>query len=344
MKILEKTLLCYDDVLLVPQYSELASRSEADISTDVAGRHLVVPVISANMDTITEPEMVLAMHEEGATGILHRNADADLILDWMIELEDEGIIGIPSIGVHEDDKQVVELLYEEGYCDMPICVDIAHGDSKHTIEMIKWLYDMGWEEIIAGNVATYAGALRLAQAGARTIKVGVGPGSVCTTRIVTGHGYPQLSAVMECPEVKKAYPSVKIIADGGIRNSGDAVKALAAGADAVMVGGLLGGTDETPVVGDRRVLRGMASRDAQISRRGFVSNGTPEGEVAVFEQSRGPVSAIIHDLAGGLRSGLSYSGCRTIKELQENAIFVRVSANCLAENGPHALYKRDVNG
>lgn len=323
--------LTFDDVLLVPQHSDVKSRSALDITTQLGTIQLDIPIVSANMDTITDDVMAIAMGNCGGLGILHRYASEIDIARWCQNIKSVLHRPVPSIGVQESDLEKAELYRE--YTDS-ICVDVAHGDSKAVVEMIKRLVDAKYINIIAGNVATGDGAMRLVDAGANVVKVGVGPGSVCTTRIVTGHGVPQLSAIDNVAMAvgDRAY----IIADGGIRSSGDIVKALAAGADAVMIGGLFAGCQETPNINGQ--YRGMASAEAQTDFRGRVSNGTPEG-VTIAAPAKGSVKAVIDNLTGGIRSGLSYSGCRNIRELHENAIFMKISSNGLIESHPHGIKK-----
>jgi len=321
---------CFDDVLLAPQYSEIGSRKDIDISTEIAGITLRTPIISANMDTITEEAMAEAMYECGGLGILHRYCHSAKIEGRINYLNSSGIPSIPSVGVNVYDKMFIKSISRLSLS--AVCIDIAHGHCNRTKEMIQFLKDLGYE-VIAGNVATEEGAHFLAQSGADAIKVGIGPGSLCTTRLVTGSGVPQLSAIIEVCEIKRRFPYIKIIADGGIKTSGDIVKALAAGADAVMIGRLFAGCKETPgeVVGGKKVYRGMASFSAQMDFNGEV-HGIPEGE-AIFVDSKGPVKNIIKDLSDGIRSGFSYSGALNIKDLQEKAHFIKVSSNTLIENG-----------
>jgi IMP dehydrogenase len=328
--------LCFDDVLLEPQYSDLSSRSEADVCVKLSHYlKLSVPVISANMDTITGPDMAVAMHNCGGLGILHRYVPYDQVLQWISVFKGSGVIPVPSIGVQKEDYLTATIYREAGI--NVICVDVAHGHSKHTGEMVEHCKSLGFD-VIAGNVATLGGAMFLANAGADVVKVGVGPGAVCQTRTITGHGVSQLSAIQDCVEVKNSI-NVTIIADGGIRCPADVVKAIGIGADAVMIGNLFAGCDETPKINGKTIYRGMASREAQIDFKGRVGNNVPEG-VSLEVNPNGPVSRVVDELVGGLRSGMSYSGCRTIKEFQENAIFIRVSNNTAQENGPHALYRR----
>lgn len=336
--------LTFDDILLVPKYSEVASRANVDISTNLLGRKYAVPICSANMDTVTEYTMAVAMERQGGLGILHRYADPTLIKEWVTTLKNQGFTAIPSIGVKLEDVDLA-LEYTALGADA-INIDIAHGDSKHMIEMIKKL-KLHNIKVIAGNIATYHAACRLADVGADVIKVGIGGGSLCTTRIVTGHGIPQLQAIKDCVRVKDhKTPHVQIIADGGIRNSGDIVKALAFGADMVMVGSLLSGTNETP--GDMvqvasenghflgKQYRGMASRAARSNVAKIDSTYTAEGE-ATYVKAKGPVADVINQLAGGIRSGLSYSGVTNLSSLRQDSQYVLMTGHGMAESQPHLI-------
>jgi IMP dehydrogenase len=322
MQIIDSPALTYDDVLLVPQHSDLVSRSEANTEVKIGNLYLRVPIFSANMDSITGPAMVHAMGAAGGRGVLHRYTSPEVIVSWLKEMPEN--LRIPSVGIRSAAAEM--------YIDFTtsICLDVAHGDHLEVVNEIKRLYMIGYKTIIAGNVATRSGARSLLDAGANVIKVGVGPGAVCTTRSVTGHGVPQLSAVMDVAEVVSEYKGATSIADGGLKNSGDIVKALAAGADAVMTGSLLAGTDEAARPHE---YRGMASHDAQVSFRGEVGNGVAEGVTQTDIKSRGPVGKVIAELAAGIRSGMSYSGARDLKELKEYALFRVVTANAIVENG-----------
>ena len=341
--LIKSNALTFDDVLLLPQYSDIATRKEVDIGATLLGVPFSTPICSANMDTVTEVAMANKMFDLGGLGFLHRYAQHEAVSEWVRQIHDGGKIAIPSIGVQDEDLDYALRYAELGA--LAVNIDIAHGDSKHMVEMIKRLVREG-VSVIAGNVATREGARRLADAGAKIIKVGIGPGSLCTTRIVTGHGVPQLSAIQECALIKDIY-GLSIIADGGIRNSGDIVKALAFGADMVMVGSLLAGTTESPgkpinLQNEKglyywaKEYRGMASREARDSVTTTDSSYTPEGE-ATYVKLKGPVAPIIQQLSGGIRSGLSYSGARNIKELQENAEYVTITGNGMAESKPHLL-------
>lgn len=328
--------LTFDDVLLVPHYSTIESRDDVDISCDLGVIRLRVPIVSANMDTVTWDEMAMAMYRSGGLGILHRFATYEQTRAAIVKMMEAGLPTyaiVPSIGVKPGDFDLVKR-YAEEFGISAICIDVAHGDTIMALDMVDACANFDslgakYDTIIAGNVATPDGALRLVEAGANVVKVGVGPGSVCTTRVVTGHGYPQLSAVME---VYSAVPDhVAIIADGGIRTSGDVVKALAAGADAVMCGYLLAGSLEAPVLGDlgsSKLYRGSASKGANGNAK-YV-----EGVDTLVPLS-GPVSMVIDRLEAGIRSGLTYSGARNLRELRRVAEFVRVTHATAIENGPH---------
>ena len=328
MRLLRKDqLLAFDDVLLVPQYSIVPSRSAPDLSITLAGYiPLQIPILPANTDTITGVEMLKAVRDYGGWGYIHRS----LSEEERISLASQSL---PlTIGACSEEVSIAEKLLRAGCRDF--CVDIAHADSVHGLMMVERLYN--WSIILnekiticAGNVCTVEGALRLVEAGAHIIKCGIGPGSICTTRKVTGHGYPQLSAIIEVAAGLEGKAS--LIADGGIRSSGDIVKALAAGADAVMVGRLLAGCEETPGPvlpgtegsGAYKVYRGMASEPARKDRDPHKSWGAPEG-ISCLVPYQGPVQDVLSELADGVRSGLSYSGAHSIKDLQERATFAIV--------------------
>lgn len=476
MNLRSDTGLTFDDVLLVPKRSRIKSRSEVDTSSWlVPGIRLNIPIISANMDTVTEAPMAIALAKAGGIGIIHRfmpvtkqvkavqrvkRAESFIVehpltiqpgailqeaRDIMLESgigglvvtdEDEHLQGLLTsrdlllapdetvtvadimtpreqlitasanepldaarIALHEhrieklplvdDEDRVIGLITAQDIIKLQehphatkdskgrlrvgvaigvrspdldraaacievgadiLVVDVAHGHSDHTIEMIGTLKNQFPEvPVIAGNVATASGVRDLAEAGADAVKVGVGSGSICTTRIVTGFGVPQLTAVADCAKVGHEL-NLPIISDGGIRNSGDMTKALAAGASTVMLGGLLAGTEESPgadiVRAGRRykVVRGMASLTANVARKEIEKMGEvdpDEWELIVSEgvealvPHRGKVTDILHQAVGGLRSGMSYAGAATISELWQNAEFIRITSAGRQESGPH---------
>lgn len=473
MKIMPKTALTYDDVLLIPQYSDVDSRRTLSTKSWLTKRiSLQVPIISANMDVVTESEMAIAMAREGGIGIIHRfmtiaaqarhiervKKAESFIVDKPITMteaqtvgdvkrvvdetgtggilildNEEKLIGIVStrdllfesdeskpvtaimsrdvhsappgttlkeaerllheyrveklplvdgngrvaglvtlkdimkitqypratkdskgrlsvgaaVGVRDREMRRVEAVLQAG-ADC-IVVDIAHGDSQLEIEMIKNIRQHFPEtQIIGGNVATGDGTRRLIDAGADAVKVGVGPGSICITRIVAGSGVPQLTAVMECAEAARKY-GIPIIADGGIRQPGDLAKAIAAGAQTAMVGSMLAGTDESPGLimtrkGHRyKASRGMASLEANILRNKREGNDLTHEEIEEYVAEgveaavpyRGRVREVLTQLVGGLQSGMSYSGAHSIEEFQQKAIFVQMTGAGLRESGPH---------
>lgn len=473
MKILPELALTYDDVLLVPQYSNVDSRRTLSTKTCLTKKiTLQIPIVSANMDVVTESEMAITMAREGGIGIIHRFmtiaaqarqigrvkkaesyivdkpismtesntvGDVKRIVDEtgtggiLIVDSDQKLIGIVStrdllfendlnkpvtaimsrdvhsaapdttlkeaerllhehrveklplvdgagkvaglvtlkdimkitqypkatkdskgrlsvgaaVGVRDKEMRRVEAVLEAG-ADC-IVVDIAHGDSHLEIEMIEGIHKrFPQAQIIAGNVATADGTKRLIDAGADAVKVGVGPGSICITRQVAGSGVPQLTAVMECADAARPY-GVPIIADGGIRLPGDVAKALAAGAQTVMIGSMLAGTDESPgMIMTRRghrykASRGMASLEANLERNKREGNDLTQEEIEDYVAEgveaavpyRGKAREVLTQLVGGLQSGMSYSGAHSIEELQERAIFVRMTGAGLRESGPH---------
>ncbi len=274
--------LTFDDVLLIPNKSDVRSRKDPDLTTRFTKKlNIKTPIMSANMDTITEIEMAKAMNQLGGVGILHRFMTIEEQIAQVMALRDAKLeIIAASIGVNQDFKERAQALVNAGV--NVLTVDIAHGHSIQMIETVKYLKDTFQDsvQIIAGNIATPEGTLDLIEAGADAIKVGIGPGSMCTTRIITGCGVPQLTAIAICAEAAES-KGVPIIADGGIKTSGDIVKALAAGASSVMLGSMLSGTIETPgeIKKGLKMYRGMASKAAQVSWRGELPTGmAPEGE------------------------------------------------------------------
>ena len=473
MKILPETALTYDDVLLVPQYSDVDSRRVLSIRTQLTKKiSLQMPIVSANMDVVTESERAITMAREGGIGMIHRfmtigeqarqiervKKAESFIVDKPITMteahtvgdvkriveetgtggilivdKDKRLIGIIStrdlLFENDESKPVTEIMTREVHSALPgttlkeaerllheyrveklplvdkngkvaglvtlkdimkitqfpkatkdpkgrlavgaavgvrdkemrrveaaleagadcIVVDIAHGDSHLELEMMRNIRKHFPEaQIVGGNVATADGTKRLIDAGVDCVKVGVGPGSICITRQVAGTGVPQLTAIIECAEAARA-SGTPIIADGGIRHPGDVAKALAAGAQTVMIGSLLAGTDESPgMVMTRRghkykASRGMASLEANIERNKREGNDLTQEEIEEYVAEgveaavpyRGKAREVLTQLVGGLQSGMSYSGAHSIEELQQKAIFVRMTGAGLKESGPH---------
>jgi len=328
----------FDDVLLLPQYSEVFSREDISLETKMhGGTRLQLPIVSAPMDTVTGAFMATTMWEHGGLGIIHRYNS----IQGQCQLLRKAQAGInkrvgAAIGVSGDYLERAIALTKTGA--NILCVDVAHGHHammRHALGVLR--NTLGSDvHIMAGNVATLDGFNDLADWGANSIRVGIGGGSICSTRIQTGHGQPTLASVMDCGASDR---DALLIADGGIRSPGDIVKALAAGADLVMVGSLLAGTAESPgkVFEQKdghcvKAYRGMASREAQIEWRGRVSSD--EG-VSRFIPYKGSVVPILESLDKSIRSGLSYSGAMTIRELQARAKFIRQSSSAQIESSTH---------
>lgn len=333
--------LTFDDVLLVPRRSDVRSRREPSLATRLTKKFpLDLPILSANMDTVTEVDMARAMRSLGGLGLLHRFMTSAEQAGMVRTLKEEGhpLIGA-SVGVTDDEKKRAEQLVGAGANILTI--DIAHGHSVQMIEMMEWLKKAFPDvSLIAGNIATPDAAEDLIAAGADAIKVGIGPGSMCTTRIITGCGVPQLTAIALCAQVSRKH-GIPLIADGGLRTSGDLMKAFAAGADVVMLGGMLAGTIETPgeIKNGRKQYRGMASRAAQDSWRGGVPVGmAPEGE-ATNVAVKGHVRDVLNELAGGLRSGMSYLNASVLSEIAERAQFIEMTAQGMGESKAHGVVR-----
>mgnify|MGYP003646354757 FL=1 len=334
-----KEAVTYDDMLLVPQYSDITSRSEVDITSCLGHRDFSLPIIASPMDTVSGAGMATAMSEAGGLAVLHRYnsiTEQQKMAQEVINSTNRSGQLAAAIGVTGDYLERAEALIAAGV-DI-LCIDVAHGHHSLVKKALKELrneYD-NHIYIVAGNVCTLEGINDVADWGANAVRCNIGGGSICSTRIVTGHGLPGLQTIFDCARTDR---DVKIIADGGIKTSGDIVKALAAGADFVMCGSLLAGTTESPgkvisLPNNVRVkeYRGMASKDAQLNWR--KKSSTPEG-VASYIPYKGSVVDILQDLEGGIRSGLSYSGARNISELQHHAEWARQTSAGTQESGTH---------
>ncbi len=331
--------LTFDDVLIIPSRSDVRSRRDPKLTSKLTKNiSIETPIISANMDMVTEYDMAFAMNQLGGVGILHRFLSIEEQAEQARRLKEAGVKVISaSVGVGEEFKSRAKAVIEAG--TNIITIDIAHGHSVQMMETMKWLKDSyPTVELIAGNMATPDAAQDLIEAGADAIKVGIGPGSMCTTRIITGCGVPQLTAIALCAEVAESY-GVPVIADGGIRTSGDMVKAFAAGASTVMLGSMLAGTIESPgeIKHGKKQYRGMASRSAQDSWRGGVPEGmAPEGE-STQVNVKGHVKDVILEVTGGIRSGMSYINATSVAEIKDKARFMEMSSNGIAESRAHGV-------
>ena len=335
-----KEVLSFDDVLIVPQYSNIISRKE--VNTSSFG--LKVPIISSNMDTITGYKMATEMGRLGAGACLHRFST---VQENINEFKKSPKSTMVSIGIGTAELERAIWLFESGATYFVI--DVAHGAATHVVQQYEKIRSIVKDNasIMVGNFATQKNIDDFNHASntsksPNAYKVGIGGGSLCTTRVVTGCGLPTFASIVDC-----ARANVPVIADGGIRNSGDIVKALAAGASAVMVGGLLSGTDETPgeIVKKQeqqfpfekwyKKYRGSASRESYEVQGKVADHRAPEGE-ATLVQYKGKAETVIQNLMGGLRSGMSYVGASTIEELQKNVQFVRITDSGKTESRAHA--------
>ena len=340
-----KEAVTYDDMLMVPQYSDISSRSEVDISNSLSvTKRLHLPIMASPMDTVSEVDMAVAMAKAGGLAVIHRYNSiveqghlVSLAATAISELSDAPLVAA-AIGVTGDYLERATTVVALGA--NVLCVDVAHG---HHIMMKNALHELRKAfgddiYIIAGNVCTLEGINDVADWGANAVRCNIGGGSICSTRIVTGHGLPGLQTIFDCARTDR---DVKIIADGGIKTSGDIVKALAAGADFVMCGSLLAGTTESPgqiiTLPDNsraKEYRGMASKDAQLDWRN--KSSTPEG-VASYIPYKGSVEDILTDLEGGIKSGFSYTGARNLTELQHKVEWARQTSAGSLESSTHIL-------
>jgi IMP dehydrogenase len=346
--------LTYDDVLLLPSASEVVP-SEVETATRLTrGITLKIPLVSSAMDTVTESEMAIAMARAGGIGIVHRNLPIEDQVKHVLRVKKVGIVGA-AVGVGDDGFARAAALIEAGV-DV-VVVDTAHGHHRAVLDAISRIKkEFPQIEIIGGNIATRSGAQALINAGVDAVKVGVGPGSICTTRVVAGVGVPQVTAIMEAHKAcEKA--DIPLIADGGLQYSGDIAKAIVAGADSVMLGSLLAGCDESPgemveVNGLKfKVYRGMGSLGAMQSRGERKSYSkdrymqddvlsedklVPEG-IEGKVRYRGSVATVVHQLVGGLRSGMGYAGADNIASLQRNGQLIQITSAGLQESHPHDI-------
>jgi IMP dehydrogenase len=341
-----KMALTFDDVLLVPSYSEVTPSQVNIESKFTKNVYLKAPVSSSAMDTVTETSMACAMFDSGGIGIIHKNntIEEQMALVQACILWNPKIIVGAAIGVAPDWRVRLNAMIRAGAT--VIVLDSAHGHSANILTLAKTIKkDLPGIELVAGNVATYDGALALCDAGVDAVKVGIGPGSICTTRVVSGVGIPQFTAIQEAVRACDSY-GVPVIADGGIRTSGDVVKALAVGADSVMIGSMFAGTDESPgsIIEHEgkkyKSYRGMgsASAMAQGSKDRYFQQDAkkfvPEGVESIVPY-KGSVREILFQLLGGLRSGMGYCGAPNIPTLQATSQFVQITSAGLRESHVH---------
>ncbi|WP_159633370.1 IMP dehydrogenase [Erysipelothrix anatis] len=357
-----KEAYTFDDLLLVPAKSQIVP-AQVKLQTRLTDKiTLNIPIVSAAMDTVTEDGMAIMLAKLGGMGFIHKNMPIEdqaamvrVVKETTVEetFEDANVDGQgrlrvgAAVGVGESSIERVRALVAAGV-DI-VAVDSAHGHSEGVINTVKAIRaEFKDLDIVGGNIVTAQGATDLIYAGANVIKVGVGPGSICTTRVVAGVGVPQLTAVNDVYSVAKQY-GVGVIADGGIKLSGDISKALAAGASCVMLGGLLAGTEETPgdvieVFGKKvKSYVGMGSLSAMqrgSSDRYFqggvkeLSKLVPEGIEATVP-FKGSITDVVYQMLGGVRSGMGYCGCETIEDMHLKAQFVKITGAGLKESHPH---------
>ena len=359
---INSTALTFDDVLLVPAYSEVLPREVSTKARFTRNISLNIPIVSAAMDTVSEKAMAIMLARKGGISVVHKNMGIEAqarqireVKEYPAEgdkipcLDAEGRLRVAAgVGITTDVLDRVTALVEAGVD--AIVLDSAHGDSHGVVEALRKIKAVYPElDTVVGNIATAEAAVRLIEAGADSLKVGIGPGSICTTRISAGVGVPQISAIYDVAKAAEG-SGVPVIADGGLRYSGDIVKALAAGGDSVMIGSMFAGTDEAPgeIFEENgrkfKSYRGMGSVDAMKagSRDRYFQDGedstkklVPEGVVARVPY-KGSVADIIYQLVGGIRSGMGYCGAADIDALH-SARFVRITANGLVENHPHDI-------
>lgn len=345
--------LTFNDVLLVPAYSEILP-SQVNVETQLGSYlKLTTPILSAAMDTVTTSQMAIAMGQNGGLGVIHKNLNINAQAQEVQLVKAAGYLCAAAVGPGPDLEARSRALVEAGVD--ALVLDTAHGHSRGVIEGVSKL--RAWfakTTIIAGNIATAEAAKALIEAGANVVKVGIGPGSICTTRIVAGVGIPQLTAIIEVAAVARPL-GIGLIADGGIQQSGDITKAIAAGADAVMLGSLLAGTKESP--GDIiehagkswKSYRGMGSLSAMTegSKDRYAQADVSEGKKLVAEGVeakmlfKGEVGPVLYQLTGGLRSGMGYLGATTLEELRHKAKFVQITPAGLKESHVHDVDKID---
>jgi IMP dehydrogenase len=336
----------FDDIQIIPKYSEVESRSQCNLTTRFTKQYkLGTPLVASPMDTVTEYNMALAIASHGGVGILHRFMSIEKQSNQVRKIKEQEKLVSAAIGATGDYKERAQELVNAGA--IVLLIDVAHGNTKQVRDAITWCKQNlpNYVDVIAGNVATYEGARNLAQWGADAIRVGIGNGSLCETRIRTGIGIPQVTALIESIRaVEESGIDVPIIADGGIKMTGDVAKALSLGADSVMIGSLLAGTRESPGEIHRmgmwpneqlfKKYRGSAS--AEVKQVHGLEEKNVEGNSKLIPY-KGKVERIISDIGDGVRSAMSYVDATTIEEFQAKSEHVLITQNGLIEAKPHLL-------
>lgn len=354
MMVDSRQLLSFDDVLIEPKYTEVGSRRSADTGIQIAGIVLSTPLISSPMDTVTESEMAMTLGRAGGMGILHRFASNQDRID-MVRRVVQCPVEVPvvySVGASDAEKAFMAELEKEISHNRidAVCIDLANGYSSIMEDMISYVKNNYNVNIIAGNVATADGYKFLADLGVEAVRVGIGGGSICKTRIQTGIGIPTLQSVLDCFRVKQNMSrySPDILADGGIRYPADLCKSLVAGASAVICGGIFAGTDEAPgeviMTNDgskNKKYRGMASEEVQVEKRGGMKPGTVAEGVSTLIPYKGSVSDVVTEFTGGLQSSMTYRNARDLNNYIGNPESLRrISENGLKESHAYGTRKR----
>ena len=344
-----KEALTFDDVLLVPRYSSVLP-AETNLYTDLGdGLKLKIPFLSSAMDTVTESDMAIAMAQKGGLGIIHRNLSITEQSKEIQKVKKKNLLVGAAVGTSNEDLDRTKSIIDSGV-DL-IVVDTAHGHSEKVLKILSKIKKIKFKKpVCVGNIATAEASIKLYNEGADILKVGIGPGSICTTRMIAGIGVPQISAILEIKKIMKN-KKIKIISDGGIKFSGDIAKGLAAGADAIMMGSIFAGTEESPGKKYKhknkfyKSYRGMGSIGAMSAGSSNIyfqknhkdkSKFVPEGvEARVIY--KGTVDKILYQLQGGLRSSMGYIGAKKIAELQKKAKFVKITKAGFYESMVHSV-------
>jgi len=346
MKIEQRMILTYDDISIIPSWSGISSRSECELYTDLGGFSLSTPLIASPMDTVCGVDMCVELSNLGGMGVLHRFQTPDIQVDMCNEIESNGVHNyMAAIGVGDRGIERLDMLLK--YTQISgVCIDVANGHHLLPMKMTNYIANEYPDiHIMVGNVVSKEGAMDLIKEGADTLRVGIGNGSMCETRIRAGVGVPQATALNDIYSLLKEEEwDVNIVADGGIKTTGDVAKALALGADAVMIGSLFSGTKETPGSIAKtgkwpneklfKKYQGSASIDSKIARGEEVKNVEGNSKITPY---KGKVSRIVQDINDGVRSSMSYVGAINLEEFRDNAKFCRVTQAGQIEAQPHGL-------
>ena len=336
----------FDDIQIIPKYSEVDSRGKCNLVTNFTKQYkLGTPLVASPMDTVTEYNMAITIASHGGVGVVHRFMSIEKQANQVRKIKEQEKLVSAAIGATADYKERAQELVNAGA--IVLLIDVAHGNTKQVKDAISWCKQNlpNYVDVIAGNIATYEGARNLVEWGADAIRIGIGNGSLCETRIRTGIGIPQVTALIDCVRaVEESGIDVPIIADGGVRMTGDVAKALSLGADSVMLGSILAGTRESPGEIQRmgmwpneqlfKKYRGSAS--AEVKQVHGLEEKNVEGNSKLIPY-KGKVERVINDINDGVRSAMSYVNATTIREFQVKSEHVLITQNGLIEAKPHLL-------